>query len=272
VTALVVALALAAAVTHAGWNLLLAHARDSQAATAVALVTGLVLLAPIAFFAGSIGAGAAPYLIATNVLELVYFVLLARAYDRSDAATIYPVARGLAPVLVLVASVVAGVALTGSQIAGVLAIAAGVVLLRVQRGSGARGVGLGAAVAVCIAGYTLVDKAGLRHADPLPYLAVAMIGPALCYLGLMLARRGGAVVRAELSVRSALAGAGMVGAYGLTLAALARGPAAPVAAIRETSIVVLTILTALVLRRPVTALRWLGSIIVAAGVIAIALG
>jgi drug/metabolite transporter (DMT)-like permease len=272
VPASAVALALGAAFLHAGWNVLLAGSRSTRSTTAGLLIWGVGLLCVPAIVTGGVSSEAVPYIAASAVFELVYFVLLARAYDRSDAATIYPVARGLAPVLVLVASVVAGVALTGWQITGVLAIAAGVVLLRVQRGSGARGVGLGATVAVCIAGYTLVDKAGLRHADPLPYLAVAMIGPALCYLGMMLTRRGRAVVRAELSVRSVLAGAGMVGAYGLTLAALARGPAAPVAAIRETSIVVLIILTALVLRRPVTALQWLGSIIVAAGVVAIALG
>jgi drug/metabolite transporter (DMT)-like permease len=68
-----------------------------------------------------------------------------------------------------------------------------------------------------------------------------------------------------------LAGLGMFGAYALALAALARAAAAPVAAVRESSVVIATALAALVLHERVDRRRWAGAVLVAAGVAAIAL-
>ena len=74
---------------------------------------------------------ALPYVLASGALELVYFGLLATAYSRADLTFVYPVARGSAPVIVLVVSVAAlGAAVSGLQAAGVLAVAAGVLLVR----------------------------------------------------------------------------------------------------------------------------------------------
>jgi drug/metabolite transporter (DMT)-like permease len=63
----------------------------------------------------------------------------------------------------------------------------------------------------------------------------------------------------------------MFGAYALALAALARAPAAPVAAVRESSVVIATALAALVLGERVERSRWAGAVLVVAGVAAIAL-
>ena len=70
-------------------------------------------------------------MLASGALEFVYFGLLATAYSRADLTFVYPVARGSAPVIVLVVSVAAlGAAVSGLQAAGVLAVAAGVLLVR----------------------------------------------------------------------------------------------------------------------------------------------
>ena len=99
------ALALGAAVLHAGWNVLLAGSRDSIAATGALLLFGTLLLAPVALVTGGVSASAAPYIAASAVLELVYFTLLARAYRDGELGVVYPVARGSAPVVVLVLGV-----------------------------------------------------------------------------------------------------------------------------------------------------------------------
>ena len=99
-------LALAAAFAHALWNILLARARDPQAATAVALLVSIVVFAPVAVVTWELERAAWPYLVVTSGLQLVYFALLITAYQRADVSVVYPVARGLAPVLVLVAGVV----------------------------------------------------------------------------------------------------------------------------------------------------------------------
>jgi drug/metabolite transporter (DMT)-like permease len=145
---------------------------------------------------------------------------------------------------------------------GVFLVACGVVFVR-GRGRSL----LALAVGACIAGYTLVDNEGVKHADALPYLELVLIVPAVAYAAWI----GRTRLRAALGWRSAVAGVGMFAAYGLTLLALRLAAAAPVAAIRETSIVIATVLGAVVLHEAVGRARLLGSVVIVAGVAAIAL-
>ena len=248
-------LALAAAVVHAVWNLLLARARDVEAATAVALALAVVLYAPFAALTWEVSASVAPYAVGSSLFELAYVVLLAAAYRRADLSVVYPLARGLAPVLVLAVGVaVLAEPTSAGQIAGVALVCAGVLAVRgVGRDADPRGAAFGVAIAATIAGYTLFDSEGIRHAHPVAYLELVMIGPAVAYLALIWAVRGRSALRGELSWPTLLAGIASFGAYLLALAALRRAPAASVAAVRETSIVVAVALAALFLDERVTA-------------------
>jgi hypothetical protein len=107
VSASALALALAAAALHAGWNVLLARAGDVRAATTVALVIGVVLFAPAAVVTWDVEVEALPWIAASAALEIVYFALLTAAYGRSDLSLVYPIARGVAP-FVLVGAAFAG--------------------------------------------------------------------------------------------------------------------------------------------------------------------
>ena len=124
------------------------------------------------------------------------------------------------------------------QAAGVLAVAAGVLLVRgvarrVTRGpSGSRSASAGASPPT-----RWSTTRGSRHAAALPYLVVVLALTALPYAAAVAARRGLPALRRAASPRAAVAGLGMVGAYGLTLAALELAEAAPVAALRETGVV-----------------------------------
>jgi drug/metabolite transporter (DMT)-like permease len=265
------ALALAAAVVHALWNLLTARATESQLAAGVALAIGTAAFLPVAVATWDVRAGVVPYVAASAVLEVAYLALLATAYQRAPLTVVYPIARGTAPVIVLAVSVVAlGESLPAAAALGVLAVGAGVVLVR-GRGRAGRGAILGFAVAACIAGYTLVDHAGLDHASPVPYLELVMIPTSVAYLSVALALRGRPALLAAVRPSVALAGLGMFGAYALALAALARAAAAPVAAVRESSVVIATALAAAVMRERVDGGRWAGAVLVVAGVAAIAL-
>jgi uncharacterized membrane protein len=64
----------------------------------------------------------------------------------------------------------------------------------------------------------------------------------------------------------------VVGAYGSVLAALRLADAAPVAAVRESSVVIAAFLAAAFLHENVDARRLGGAVLVVAGVAAIALG
>ncbi len=266
-------LALAAAVVHAVWNLLTARAEQSQQAVAVALCVGAVAFAPVAALTWDVDAAAIPYACASVLLELAYFALLATAYQRGPLSLVYPIARGAAPVLVaIVSAVFLGVALSAAQILGVLVVAGGILLVRgMRRGTRRSDLLLALATAASIAAYTLVDKQALEHADALPYLELVIAPTAAIYLAACLVLSGGAAVRRAFDASAAFAGIGMFAAYALTLAALERADAAPVAAVRETSIVIATVLAAVFMGERVGRLRAAGAVVVFAGVALIAI-
>jgi drug/metabolite transporter (DMT)-like permease len=262
-------LALGAAFLHALWNVLLAGSRDSVAATGALLVFGVVLLAPAALFAGDVSSSAVPFIAASAALELAYFVLLARAYRGGELGVVYPVARGSAPVLVLGAAVIGlgnGVSVLAAL--GVVLVAAGVFLVgRADLAAGRADLVAGLAIGVTIAGYTVVDSEGLRHADPLPYLFLIAAVCAVAYNGALIASGRAQELGEALSLRMLGAAAATFGAYAMVLAALELAPAAPVAAVRESSIVIAALMAWLFLGEE---RRLAGAVIVAAGVALIA--
>src|ERR687896_257361 len=279
------ALALGAAFLHALWNVLLAGSRDSVAATGALLLFGVVLLAPAALLSGGFSSGALssealPFVAASAALELAYFVLLARAYRGGELGVVYPVARGSAPVLVLGAAVLGlGKGVSVLAALGVVLVAGGVLTLglasvgRQRRhmrdldGPHSRDLVLGLAIGGAIAGYTLVDSEGLDHADPLPYLFLIAAVTAVAYNGALLATGRAQELREALNGRMLAAAAATFGAYAMVLAALERAPAAPVAAVRESSIVIAALMAWLFLGEE---RRLGGAVLVAAGVALIA--
>ena len=119
------ALALGAAALHALWNVLLARTRDPQAATAAAFCMAVVIWAPVAAAAGGWRRAPGSTSPAAPRFELAYVLLLSAAYARAPLSVFYPIARGLAPVLVLVVAVLAlGAATSWNQALGVCAVGA----------------------------------------------------------------------------------------------------------------------------------------------------
>jgi drug/metabolite transporter (DMT)-like permease len=261
------AFALGAAALHAFWNVVLARERDVEAATALAVVSVLVVLALPAALTWRVETDAIPYIVASGALELVYFAMLAAAYRRYELSLVYPVARGLAPVLALLFVVAIGGALPAALgVLGVLVVSAGVLLVRGPRGD-LRGLAVGAAIAAVIGGYTVVDRYGIQHAAAGSYLLLIMIGPAICY-PLAIGRRR---LRAAAGWQPLAIGAGLSVAYLLVLLALRIASAPAVSAVRETSVVIATVLAAVFLHEHVTRGRLAGSVLVAAGVALLAL-
>jgi drug/metabolite transporter (DMT)-like permease len=259
------ALALSAAILHALWNLLLAGSRDVLAATAVAVSASVVLASPFALVTWDVERAAVPWLIASGALECAYFLTLSAAYARAELSLVYPLARGGAPVLVLAGATATGVVPSGREAAGVIAVALGVVLVRGLSGGDRLGVVLGLTIAVLIAGYTLVDAEGIEHAAPVPYLLLALIPTALAAMAISGRER----LRAELRPSAVLAGCGGFLAYVLVLAALRLAPAAPVAAVRETSVLFAVALAAPLAGERVTRGRAAGAALIVAGVLLI---
>jgi drug/metabolite transporter (DMT)-like permease len=262
------ALALAAAALHALWNLLLAREQDKEAAAAVAVSVLVLSMVVPAALTWRVESAAVPFIVVSGTLELVYVVLLVAAYRRFELSVVYPVARGLAPVLVLLLTVIVAVSRpSAGEVAGVLAVAAGVLLVRGHLRGSLGGLGAGALIAGVIAGYTVADRYGIHHANAAPYLVLVMLGPAVAY-PLVVGRRRYADALAPATVAIGVASAC---AYLLVLLALRLASAPAVAAVRETSVVIATALAAVVLKERVGPLRLAGAVLVAAGVALLAL-
>ncbi len=268
-----VALALGAAIAHAVWNLLLARAEDTEAATAVALAAGVALFALPAALTWRMDAEVWSYVAGSAAFEIAYVVTLAGALRRGDLSLVYPLARGSAPVLVLAVSAgLLGAATSAWQVAGVALVAAGIVLVRgLTRPDHPAAVVLALACGACIAGYTIVDSHGLDHAAALPYLWVVLAITATAYLPLVAHTRGPAALRGAIGIETLVASVLFFAAYLLVLAALRLAEPGPVAAVRETSVVIALVLGALILHERVTAVRAAGALVVVAGTALIAL-
>jgi drug/metabolite transporter (DMT)-like permease len=265
------ALALAAAVLHAGWNVLLRGSDDVEARTAAVLGLSVLLFAPVAAATWSVSWSVVPYVAASAAFEALYFALLVAAYRRRELSVVYPIARGSAPLLVLLGTaLVLGRHVSTGAAVGVCLVAVGVVLVRgVKRG--AEGVLVALAIGCAIAGYTLVDKDGLHHAATLPYLELVLVPVALLTVPVVALRRGTEALRAQLTASTLVAAVASFGAYALVLAALRLASAPEVAAVRETSVVIAALLAGSFLRERVGIERLAGAVSVTLGVVLIAL-
>ena len=237
----------------------------------------MALLVPFAVAFWDVDAAAVPYVAASAVLEAAYFFLLTAGYDRGDLSAVYPLVRGSAPVLVLAVSVAfLGAKLSAPAAVGVVGIGAGVVAVRGlgRRASGAA-VGLALLCGASVAGYTLVDNEGVTHAGPVPYLTLVLAPVAVLSPFAVRRSRGWPALMAYARASRAsvvAAGIGMVGAYVLTLAALKLAAAAPVAAVRETSVLIAVVAAAAMGQERFDRVRLAAAAAIAAGIAAIALG
>src|SRR5688500_2257226 len=157
---------------HAIWNLLVKRSADKQAFLWLALLVSLVaLLLPFLFLIRPFPSDAWPYIVCSAVLESLYFVFLGSAYSQGDLSLVYPLARGSAPVFVILfASLFLGERVTWGGGAGIVCVVLGIYTLHLkQLAPGAllapfrslreRPSQLALLTGLTIAGYSVIDKA-----------------------------------------------------------------------------------------------------------------
>jgi len=265
----VIALVLVGALLHASWNVAVRAAGDRRRETALVVGGGAIWAVLILPFLPIPPAAAWPFLLASAVLNSIYFVLISEAYARGGIALAYPLMRGVAPMITLVAAwLVLGEALPAMAWLGVLTICAGVGTLARWRGNPGEtaAMRLALANAVIIAAYTLNDAEGARiSGQPLSYTLWLFPLSGLPTL-VWLSRAGVLRLPSAREAARGLGGAGcMIGAYALTLWAMTRAPVAPVAALRETGILFGVVLARLFLGERPGRRGWGGAIAIASG-------
>jgi drug/metabolite transporter (DMT)-like permease len=176
----------------------------------------------------------------SGLFELAYFVFLSEGYRRGDLSVVYPIARGTAPVL----AVLAGLLLLREhvstvQLAGVLCLLAGIWAVRRPRAAGPA-TGWALITGVCIASYTTIDRIGVRLGPPWLYGWAVFFFTCVFLLAWLRLRSG--PLEWPASWRSTF-GVGflMTSTYVLVLFALSIAPLAVIAPLRESSIVLVAL-------------------------------
>ncbi|MBU8811863.1 EamA family transporter [Mycolicibacterium goodii] len=269
---------LLAAFLHAVWNSL-AHAISDR-------VVGFALIGVVDALGGAtmiaVGGlpptGAWPFIIASAAVHVLYNLLLLASYQLGEFSQMYPLARGTSPWLVaVVALVVLGHDMPVTELAGVLTISAGLIALVFLGGRPTRkdlpALGAATLTGVTIAGYTVIDGVGVQQASLLAYTGWMFLlqGPPLAIFAAI--RRGPRLLGAvrDCAVPGLAGGAISLGAYTIVLAAQRTGALAPIAALRETSIVFGALIGAFFLGERLGARRAIASAVVLAGVLLISL-
>lgn len=264
---------LAAAFLHAAWNALIKLGASK--------LGGMVILSAVSVPIGLLVVASRPlpapetwgWLALSVAVHLAYKSFLALAYDHGDLSRVYPIARGAAPLIVLVAgALLLPDALNTWQVLGILVMGAG--LLAMARGVFRNGesrrllpYALGAACAT--AGYTLADGMGARvMGDAAAYVAWLFILDGLLFTSGVLALRGRAVMPREPLgwALGVLAGLGSYGAYAIAVWAMTAAPIALVAALRETSILFAVLMGWLFFGEPLRREKFIAATLILAGV------
>ena len=234
---------LGAALLHATWNALIKVGASKM--------TGMVIMTAVQGTAGFLIALGRPlpegtvwlWLVASGVLHAAYKLFLAYAYENGDLSRVYPIARGVAPLIVLaLGAILLADDISMPAYAGIVVLGLGILMMAngvFASGENRRLLPFALCSAMATAGYSLVDGMGARAAgDAATFVAWLFAFDAALMLPVAAALRGPAIFRAP--PRSwglgAIAAAGSYGAYAIAVWAMTEAPIALVAALRETSI------------------------------------
>jgi drug/metabolite transporter (DMT)-like permease len=252
------AMMIASGSIHAVVNAILKGGKDQMAGRAASDGTSALILLPVLPFL-PLPNGAWGWLLASAVLHCFYLYALVRALQGSDLSAAYPILRGTAPLLTAALAIgVFAEPAHAREIAGIVLIGGAVLAMVAGKHIGTEGLCWSLATAVTISAYTVIDAAGVRAA-PVPFayigwLFVVMGACVVTMFGILSKGAMFAAIRAQWRP-GAVAGALSILTYGLALEALAIGPTAPLAALRETGMITALLVSALFLHERVTWLR-----------------
>jgi drug/metabolite transporter (DMT)-like permease len=263
---------LGAAVTHAAWNAIAHGIKDQTLAFALIGAGSIVVAIPLIIVAALPRPACWPYLLASVAIHVFYNLLLMQCYRLGEFSQVYPLARGISPpVVTILAAVFVHEHLAFLQLAGVVVVSAGLAFLVFSGGRPSRGAFLAAAgTGLTIAAYTTVDGTGVRlSATSVGYIGWLMLIQSLCVPMFALVRRRNVLLKQppRILLSGLAAGALSVLAYGLVLWAQTRGALAPIAALRETSVIFGAIIGALAFREPFGRTRVAATVVVVAGIL-----
>jgi drug/metabolite transporter (DMT)-like permease len=269
------ALVLLAAFLHAAWNALVKAGHDRLVVLTLANGTGVLIALAMTPFVPLPLPASWPFLAASIALHTGYYFFLIRAYRVGDLSHVYPMARGLSPILVaILAAIFAHEIPPPWGMVGVVLACSGIMSLACEGGFPWRGdrrpLAYAAGTAVFIAAYTLADGMAVRRAgEAISYIVWLMFLdgiPILCFTAYVRRRQLGAALSANWRA-GCVTGTLQFGAYALVIWAMSVGSMASVSALRETSVIFAAFIGAVMLKERVGWLRIAAAILVALGIV-----
>ena len=277
-----VLLVLLAALMHALWSVVLKLTGDAKTNITVFMAGSSILALAGIPFQSLPSLASLPFLLISVFVQVVYMMLVGIVYQKGDVSQSYPVMRGVAPLFVaLFSGPILGEKLSIVAWCGVILISSGVLTLALEAVRRSDKIGpsiipLSLLTAAFIALYTLLDGIGVRLSGaPVSYILwiFFLIGLVKVVFELFNDKtRPQFLTHCQRYWSIGLVGGFLsLGSYGLALWTMTKLPVALVAALRESAIVFAVILSYFVLREHVSPPRFIASIIIVLGVIAVRL-
>lgn len=268
-------LILLAAALHAGWNALIKISGDRIAVMAVVTLAGSFLSMLALPFVDSPDPASWPLLALTILIHTGYHFFLPIAYDYGDLGQVYPIARGVAPILVTLGALVfAGEQVSQLALVGISCLAVGVMALTFDGGNvskiNPKAIFFAVITGVSIASYTVVDGLGVRQAGSILGFAMWLtIGDGLLtfLIALIWKKREIAAVLKNNALTGFAGGAMQVGAYWIIVYALAVAPMGMVSGLRETSVLFAALISTFLLKEGFGVWRFVSACLVTFGLI-----
>ena len=273
-TPFIVGLVLLAAVLHASWNAMAKSGGRPQFSIASYRLISAVCCVPLIFLFPLPLAASWPMLLASMLIHTAYYYTLSQSYRSGDLSQVYPLFRGLAPVLVVLgAALLAQEYISAGSMLGIGLVSAGLISITFAGGAfgkiPAAALRWGLATSVLIAAYTVADGMGVRAAgNPFSYIIwLFILEPIPIGLWLLARDRAGwfAYMRAKPGKISAGALAAAT-AYAMVIYAMSVAPMAMVSSLRETSVIFAALIGTLLFREPFGRQRIIAAILVCFGV------
>jgi len=277
---LALALLVAAAALHAGWNLIVKRAQERQVFAWWSLVVGSLCFLPLLLVRPALPAAVWPYVAASVLAEGLYYFALTRAYRIGDFSLVYPLARGAAPAFLALWTTIflgerpslGGLAGLGLLVLGLAVVGSGALAAKGGTVS-AGGISAALTVACLISIYSTIDGAAVRMADPTAYTVVIIGLTALVTAPPVLLRHSRAVVLGELRAQwPSIIAVGVLTllTYILVMIAYALAPVGYAGAIREVSVIFAALVGWWWLDERFGGMRTLGSVVIFFGIVVIA--
>jgi uncharacterized membrane protein len=262
---------LIAALFHALWNGMMKKSSDKLASMAMIRSVGIVYGIIAVWQHPVLNPEALPWLFAATGFHYLYFYALTRSYQYGEFSVVYPISRGLAPILVLVYSMafLSG-ELTLGSILGTSVIALAVLILTSgTHASQRKPIIFALLTAFSIAGYTLTAGMGIRRSDSFfafsGWLEIMMSSGLILFTVAKRRSALGGIIRREYKA-GIIAGLLSVSAYAAALWAMTGSAIAPIAALRESSVIFATLVAVIFLKEKFSFQRLLASFLLVVGV------